>query len=199
MQGLADGYFVLPPTVAGYLASHLGEAPMSTDEPAFVQAEADVQGRIDQLMGIDGTNSVDHFHRELGKIIWNYCGMARNKAGLEQALADIPVLREEFYKDLRILGDADGVNQSLEKALRVADFMELAELKVRDALHREESCGGHFREEHQTEEGEAKRDDEHFAYVAAWEYQGPDIQHDAIMHKEQLTFEAVQLTQRSYK
>lgn len=172
---------------------------MSTDEPAFAEAESDVQGRIDQLMGIEGTKSVDHFHRELGKIIWNYCGMARNKAGLEQALADIPVLREEFYQDLRILGDAEGVNQSLEKALRVADFMELAELKVRDALHREESCGGHFREEHQTEEGEAKRDDEHFAYVAAWEYQGPDIQHDAVMHKEQLNFEAVQLTQRSYK
>ena len=199
MQGLADGYFVLPPTIAGYLAPFLGDPEVPTSDPIFETAEADVSDRISQLMNIGGTNSVDHYHRELGKIVWDYCGMARNKAGLEKALSAIPALREEFYQDLRILGSPDGVNQSLEKALRVVDFMELAELKVKDALHREESCGGHFREEHQTEEGEAKRDDENFAYVGAWEYGGPDIQNDAILHKEQLEFEAVQLTQRSYK
>ncbi len=199
MQGLADGYFVGPSTVAGYLAGLLGTQPMSTDEPAFTEAVADSQGRIDELMAVQGTGTVDHYHRELGKIIWDYCGMSRNKAGLEKALSEIPPLREEFWKNVRIPGDPNGWNQSLEKALRVADFMEMAELKVRDALHREESCGGHFREEHQTEEGEAKRDDENFAYVGAWEYGGPDIQRDAILHKEDLVFENVALTQRSYK
>ena len=199
MQGLADGYFVAPSTVAGYLAGLLGTSPMATDEPVFNEAVADSQSRIDQLMAIKGTNTVDHYHRELGKIIWDYCGMSRNKAGLQKALAEIPPLREEFWRDVRIPGDPNGWNQSLEKALRVADFMEMAELKVRDALHREESCGGHFREEHQTDEGEAQRDDENFAYVGAWEYGGPDIQNDAILHKEPLVFENVALTQRSYK
>jgi len=150
-------------------------------------------------MAVKGTRSVDHYHRELGKVIWDYCGMSRNKAGLEKALSEIPPLREQFWSDVRIPGDPNGWNQSLEKALRVADFMEMAELKVRDALHREESCGGHFREEHQTEDGEAKRDDENFAYVAAWEYAGPDIQNDAVLNKEPLVFENVALTQRSYK
>ena len=199
MQGLADGYFVLPSTIAGYLAPQLNKKPMATDAAAFDQAEADARGRIDQLMGARGTKSVDHYHRELGKIIWDYCGMARNAHDLEKALSEIPVLREEFRKDVKILGTAEGVNQSLEKALRVDDFMELAELKVRDALHREESCGGHFREEHQTPEGEALRDDENFAYVGAWEYAGPNIQKDAVLHKEPLVFESVPLSQRSYK
>lgn len=199
MQGLADGYFVAPTTVAGYLAGLLGTSPMSTDEPAFTESATESQDRIDRLMAVKGTRSVDHYHRELGKIVWNYCGMSRNKTDLEKALSEIPPLREQFWSDVRILGDPNGWNQSLEKALRVADFMELAELKVRDALHREESCGGHFREEHQTPDGEAKRDDENFAYVAAWEYGGPDIQNDAVLHKEPLVFENVALTQRSYK
>ena len=199
MQGLADGYFVLPPTIAGFLAPQLGTAPMATDSAAFDRAEADARGRIDMLMGAKGTHSVDHYHRELGKIIWDYCGMARNSTDLGKALSEIPVLREEFRRDVKILGTAEGVNQSLEKALRVDDFMELAELKVRDALHREESCGGHFREEHQTPEGEAKRDDENFMYVGAWEYGGPNIQTDAVLHKEPLEYEVVEPTQRSYK
>ena len=199
MQGLADGYFVAPSTVAGYLSGLLGTSPMATTEPAFTAAVAESQDRIDQLVAVQGTNTVDHYHRELGRIVWDYCGMSRNKAGLEKALSEIPALRDQFWKDVRIPGDPKSFNQSLEKGLRVADFMEMAELKVRDALHREESCGGHFREEHQTEEGEAKRDDENFAYVGAWEYGGPDIQNDAILHKEPLVFENVALTQRSYK
>ncbi len=199
MQGLADGYFVAPSTVAGYLAPLLGTSPMATEEPAFVESVTESRDRIDKLMAVKGTRSVDHYHRELGKVIWDYCGMSRNKAGLTKALSEIPPLREQFWSDVRIPGDPNGWNQSLEKALRVADFMEMAELKVRDALHREESCGGHFREEHQTEDGEAKRDDENFAYVAAWEYAGPDIQNDAVLNKEPLVFENVALTQRSYK
>ncbi len=199
MQGLADGYFVAPATVAGYLAGLLGTPVMDTAEPAFTDAVQESNDRIDELMAVGGTRSVDHYHRELGKLVWDYCGMSRNKAGLEKALSEIPALREEFWKDVKILGGRDGFNQSLEKGLRVADFMEMAELKVRDALHREESCGGHFREEHQTEEGEAKRDDENFAYVGAWEYAGPDIGKDSVLHKEPLVFENVELTQRSYK
>ncbi|MCP4434493.1 MAG: fumarate reductase/succinate dehydrogenase flavoprotein subunit [Actinomycetia bacterium] len=199
MQGLSDGYFVGPSTVAGYLAELLGTDPVPTDDPAFTETVADTEGRIQRLMGIGGTKSVDHYHRELGKIVWDYCGMSRNRAGLEKALSEIPTLREEFWKDLRITGSATGMNQSLEKALRVADFMEMAELKVLDALRREESCGGHFREESQTEEGEALRDDENFAYVAAWEYAGDDIGNDSVLNKEPLEFDNVELTQRSYK
>jgi succinate dehydrogenase / fumarate reductase flavoprotein subunit len=199
MQGLADGYYVAPTTVAGYLAQWLGTAPVPTDHECFSQSRAETEDRIQRLVSVKGTQSVDHYHRELGKIIWDYCGMSRNKAGLEKALTEIPAIREQFWSDVKVLGDPNGWNQSLEKALRVADFMEMAELKVFDALQREESCGGHFREEHQTEEGEAKRDDENFAYVGAWEYGGPDIQNDAILHKEPLVFENVQLTQRSYK
>jgi succinate dehydrogenase / fumarate reductase flavoprotein subunit len=172
---------------------------VETTHSAFTSALADTQDRVDQLLAVKGTRSVDHYHRELGKIVWDYCGMSRNKAGLEKALAEIPALREEYWKDVKVLGDGQSFNQSLEKALRVADFMEMAELKVRDALHREESCGGHFREEHQTPEGEAQRDDENFAYVAAWEYGGPDIQRDSVLNKEPLAFEHVALTQRSYK
>ncbi len=197
MQGLADGYFVLPYTIGDYLAPRLGQAVVPTDDPAFVQARADVADRTRRWTEVRGTNSVEYYHRELGKIVWEYCGMARNRAGLEKALSEIPALREEFRKDVKVLGTPDGVNQQLEKVNRVDDFMEFAELKVRDALHREESCGGHFREEYQTAEGEALRDDENFAYVAAWGWNGPDA--DPTLHKEDLTFENVELTQRSYK
>ncbi len=199
MQGLADGYFVLPSTIAGYLAEHLGEPVVPTTDPVFDRAHAEVDDRVAQIMSVKGTRSVDHYHRELGKIVWDNCGMARNKAGLEKALSEIPALREQYWKDVKVLGSAATYNQSLEKALRVADFMEQAELMARDALHREESCGGHFREEHQTPEGEALRDDENFAYVAAWEYGGPNIAGDSVLHKEPLRFENVTPSQRSYK
>jgi succinate dehydrogenase / fumarate reductase flavoprotein subunit len=199
MQGLSDGYFVGPSTVAGYLAGWLGSEVVPTDDPVFTESMEDTQSRIDRLMAVKGTHSVDYYHRELGKIVWDYCGMSRNATGLQKALTEIPTLREQFFSDVLIPGDPNGMNQSLEKALRVADFMEMAELKVRDALHREESCGGHFREESQTEEGEALRDDENFSYVAAWEFGGEDIQNDAVLNKEPLEFENVELTQRSYK
>jgi len=199
MQGLADGYFVAPETVPGYLSDLLGTSPLDTSHEVFTTSRQETQARIDQLLAIDGTHTVDHYHRELGRLVWDYCGMSRSTAGLEKALVEIPALRASFWTDVKVAGDGTSFNQSLEKALRVADFMEMAELKVRDALHREESCGGHFREESQTEEGEALRDDEDFAYVAAWEYGGPDIQKDAILNKEPLVFENVQLSQRSYK
>lgn len=197
MQGLADGYFVLPYTIGNYLAPLLGKAPVSTDDAVFEEAENAVHDRVDTLMSIQGTRTPDDFHRELGKILWEYCGMERNAAGLKKALEEIPKLRDEFYSDLRILGSDDELNMSLEKAGRVADFFEFGELMVRDALHREESCGGHFRTEHQTPEGEALRDDENFAYVAAWEYSG-DVSNPTL-HKEHLDFEEVHLAQRSYK
>jgi succinate dehydrogenase / fumarate reductase flavoprotein subunit len=196
MQGLADGYFVIPYTLANYLSGLLGESPVPTHDPAFTATEANVADRVARFLSVKGTRSVDHFHRELGKIMWDYCGMSRNKTGLEKALSEIPALREEFWKDVRVLG-GPYLNQSLEKAGRVADFFELGELMVRDALHREESCGGHFREESQTEDGEALRDDEHFAYVGAWEWVGKG--QPPVLHKEPLHFAHVQLTQRSYK
>ncbi|HEX6417050.1 MAG TPA: fumarate reductase/succinate dehydrogenase flavoprotein subunit [Acidimicrobiales bacterium] len=196
MQGLADGYFVISYTLADYLAGLLGRAPVPTDDPTFAQAERSVGDTVARLLSIHGTRSVDHFHRELGKLLWEHCGMARNRAGLEKALSEIPALREEFWKDVRVLG-GPALNQSLEKATRVADFFELGELMVRDALHREESCGGHFREESQTEEGEALRDDERFAYVGAWEWTGKGS--EPVLHREPLEFEYVKLTQRSYK
>src|ERR687898_485216 len=196
MQGLADGYFVINYTLANYLAGLLGESPVPTDDPAFHQAVTAVGDTTARLLSVNGTRSVDHFHRELGKIMWDNCGMARNRVGLEKALAEIPALREEFWKDVRILG-GPALNQSLEKAVRVADFFELAELLVRDALHREESCGGHFREESQTEDGEALRDDEHFGYVGGWEWTGKG--NEPALHREPLEFEYVKLTQRSYK
>jgi succinate dehydrogenase / fumarate reductase flavoprotein subunit len=196
MQGLADGYFVISYTLANYLAGLLGTAPVPTDDPAFAQAERSVGDTVARLLSINGTRSVDHFHRELGKILWEHCGMARDEAGLEKALTEVPALREEFWKDVRVLG-GPALNQSLEKATRVADFFELGELMVRDALHREESCGGHFREESQTEDGEALRDDERFAYVGAWEWTGKGS--DPVLHREPLDFEYVKLTQRSYK
>jgi succinate dehydrogenase / fumarate reductase, flavoprotein subunit len=197
MQGLADGYFVLPYTIGAYLAPMLGEAKVETDHEEFERAEAEVKGRIDTWLSINGTRSPDHFHRELGKIMWDYCGMERTREGLEKALSLIPPLREEFERDVRVLGGSGSLNSSLEKVERLRDFFELAELMCRDALHREESCGGHFRAEHQTEEGEAKRDDENFAYVAAWEWSGTPGEPE--LHKEPLEFEYVKLTQRSYK
>ena len=197
MQGLADGYFVLPATIGDYLAPQLGQAPVSTDDPAFVEAQQGVTDVTNQLLGINGSHSVDWFHRELGKIMWDNCGMARSKESLEKAVAEIAPLREQFWNDVRVLGDGATFNQSLERAGRVADFLEFGELLCRDALHREESCGGHFRLEHQTEDGEALRDDDHFAYVAAWEYSGDHA--NPTLHKEPLEFENVHLAQRSYK
>jgi succinate dehydrogenase / fumarate reductase, flavoprotein subunit len=196
MQGLADGYFVISYTLANYLADLLGSSPLPVDDPAFAQAETDVNDQVKRLLSVGGTRSVDHYHRELGKIMWDYCGMARNKTGLEKALSEIPALKAEFWKDVRILGDGP-MNQSLERAGRVADFFELGELMVRDALDREESCGGHFREESQTPEGEALRNDDEYSHVSAWEW---GVEGGApILHKEPLAFENVQLTQRSYK
>jgi len=197
MQGLADGYFVLPATISDYLAPLLGTDPVPTNHTAFVDAEAQVNERVNALLGVNGSRSVDYFHRELGKILWENCGMERSRETLEKALSEIPALRDEFHKDVRVLGDGESLNQSLEKAGRVEDFLEFGELMCRDALHREESCGGHFRVEHQTEDGEALRDDEHFAYVGAWEYTG-DLAHP-VLHKEPLEFENVHLAQRSYK
>jgi succinate dehydrogenase / fumarate reductase flavoprotein subunit len=196
MQGLADGYFVISYTLANYLADLLGTSPLSVDDPAFAQAETDVNDQVKRLLSVGGTRSVDHYHRELGKIMWDYCGMARNKTGLEKALSEIPALKAEFWKDVRILGDGP-MNQSLERAGRVADFFELGELMVRDALDREESCGGHFREESQTDDGEALRRDDEYSHVSAWEWAGEGG--TPTRHKEPLTFENVHLTQRSYK
>ncbi len=196
MQGLADGYFVIPYTIGDYLADE-PTTEISTDHPAFVDAENAVRTRITNLLSINGNRTVDEFHRALGKIMWDYCGMARNKEGLEYARNEIRKLREEFWKDVKVLGKNETFNQSLEKAGRVADFLELGELMVIDALHRNESCGGHFREEYQTPEGEALRDDENYCYAAAWEYAGEN--NEPILNKEPLTFEYVKLTQRSYK
>ena len=197
MQGLADGYFVLPYTIGNYLADQLGDAPMSTDEPAFVGVEAEVQDRTNRWLATKGTKSVDYYHRELGKLVWNYIGMERDANGLEKAISEIPALKAEFYKNVRVLGDGESLNQSLEKAGRVADFFELAELKARDSLAREESCGGHFRVEHQDAEGEAKRDDENFQHVAAWEWNGEDAVQTR--HQEELEFNYVKPSTRSYK
>ncbi|WFE64939.1 fumarate reductase/succinate dehydrogenase flavoprotein subunit [Micromonospora sp. WMMD714] len=196
MQGLADGYFVLPTTIAHYLASGPLDR-VDASHPAAVQARRDVEDRIARLLAVDGDRTVDSFHRELGHLMWEHCGMERSEAGLRKAIDAIRALREEFWQRVRVPGDGEGLNQSLEKAGRVADFFELAELMCIDALHREESCGGHFRAEHQTPDGEAQRDDERFAYVAAWEFTGTD--EPAVLHKEDLKFEYVHPTQRSYK
>lgn len=197
MQGLADGYFVLPYTIGDYLAKLGWEDKISTDDAAFKTAEGAVNDRLKQFLSINGKRSADSFHKELGKIMWDKCGMARNKAGLTEAIKKIPELREEFWKNLKVPGSGQDLNQELEKAGRVADFLEFGELMCRDALHREESCGGHFREEHQTPEGEAKRDDDNFTYVGAWEYAGDKS--EPKLHKEPLEYENVKLTQRSYK
>ena len=196
MQGLADGYFVIPYTLGNYLADDIATKPISTDHPAFIQAEKDVKERIDRLMSIKGTKTVESFHKRLGKIMWEKCGMARNARQLQEAIEEIRQLKKEFWSDVRIPGVVNEVNTELDKANRVADFIELGELMCIDALHRNESCGGHFREEMQTEEGEAKRDDANFTYVAAWELRG---EHDWQLHKETLNFEVAKPTQRVYK
>jgi succinate dehydrogenase / fumarate reductase flavoprotein subunit len=196
MQGLADGYFVLPYTIGNYLAS-TKQAKVDTSHAAFKDAEAAVATRVKKLIAVKGHRTVESFHRELGKIMWDYCGMGRTREGLKTALQKIPVLREEFWKNLTVVGGNDEINQSLEKAGRVADFLELGELLCLDALEREESCGGHFREEYQTPDGEALRNDEKFCHVAAWEYAGEGK--TPIRNVEPLVFENVHLTQRSYK
>jgi succinate dehydrogenase / fumarate reductase, flavoprotein subunit len=196
MQGLADGYFVIPYTIGHYLVN-AKPAKLDTSHPEFKKAEAEVAGRIKRLLSINGKRTVDSFHKELGKIMWEFCGMGRNEKGLETALQRIPALREEYWKDVKVPGENEELNQSLEKAGRVADFIELAELMCQDALERRESCGGHFREEWQTAEGEALRDDDNFCHVAAWEYAGEGRK--PIRNVEPLSFDFVHLQQRSYK
>ncbi len=198
MQGLADGYFVLPYTIGDYLAPQLNQKPVDTNHEAFKAAEMAARDRFRQYVGIKGRRSVDYFHRELGKIMWDHCGMERNEPGLLKALSEIPALYDEFKTDLRVLGDDTSMNQSLEKAGRVDDFFQLGYLMCQDALERNESCGGHFRTEYQTPEGEAERDDENYAYVAAWQYPGAPLQEASVV-KEPLEFEAVHLATRSYK
>ena len=197
MQGLADGYFVLPYTIGDFLADDIRTGPISTDSPEFVATEKEVKDRLDSLLNNKGTKSVDFFHKRLGKVMWGKVGMSRNAEGLKEALAEIRQIREEFYKDVFVPGSMHSFNPELEKAGRVADFLELGELFAKDALERTESCGGHFREESQTEEGEALRDDTNFAFVSAWEWTGDPK--DAQLHKEELTFNDIELKQRSYK
>jgi len=196
MQGLADGYFVIPYTVGDYLAN-IGPAPIDAKQPAFAKTKAEVEERINTLLSLRGNKTVDEYHRDLGKIIWEYCGMSRNEEGLNKAKQMIKDLKQDFWKNAIVLGENEEVNQSLEKAGRVADFIELGELMIDDALNRNESCGGHFRVEYQTPEGEALRNDDDFAYVAAWQYKGENVPEE--LHKEELVFENVKLTQRSYK
>ena len=198
MQGLADGYFVLPYTIADYLSADIRTGVIPTDTPEFEAAEKEVKDRINFFMTNKGTHSVDYFHKKLGNIMWNKVGMARNAKGLEEAIKEIEEVRNEFWKDVKVPGDANEMNIELEKALRVADFLELGQLMAIDALNRNESCGGHYREEYSTEEGEAKRDDEHYKYAAVWEYKGKDINSE-VMHKEELIYENIEVKPRSYK
>jgi succinate dehydrogenase / fumarate reductase flavoprotein subunit len=197
MQGLADGYFVLPCTIANYLASQKPDLRPTLDHEAFKEAEEKARGMIRRLLTCRGQRTVASFHKELGKVLWEHCGMSRNAAGLQQALQRIPALREEFWRNVNVPGDEGELNQSLERAGRVADFLELGELLCRDALDRQESCGGHFREEHQYEDGEAKRDDANYAHVSVWEWQGPD--RAPAVHREPLVYEEVKMATRSYK
>lgn len=197
MQGLADGYFVIPYTIGEYLADEIRTGKISTDLPAFAEAEAKVNETINTLINNNGTNSPDYYHKKLGKIIWNECGMARNEAGLKKAIAEVQELRKDFWANVRVMGEANTLNPELEKAMRVADFIELGELMCKDALDRNESCGGHFREEYQTEEGEALRDDENYKYVAAWQFNGVDA--EPTLHKEELDYKVIKIAQRSYK
>ena len=197
MQGLADGYFVLPYTIGDYLSDDIRTGAIPTDSPEFDEAESNVRAQIDRFITNKGTKTVDYFHRKLGKIIWNKCGMSRNKKGLQEAIAEVKALREEFYKNVFVPGTANSFNEPLAKALRVADFLELGELFAKDALERTESCGGHFREEFQTLEGEALRDDKNFTFVSAWEYKGEPSK--AKLHKEVLKYENIELKTRSYK
>ena len=196
MQGLADGYFVIPYTMGNYLSAEIRTKAIPTDHPAFVETEKAVADRISQLMNIKGKQTVESFHKRLGKIMWDKCGMARNAEGLKQAISEIQQLKKDFWSDLRIPGEITEMNPELDKAGRVADFMELGELMCNDALQRNESCGGHFREESQTPEGEADRKDDEFAYVSTWEYKG-DNQWE--LHKEELKFEVAKPSKRSYK
>ena len=197
MQGLADGYFVLPYTIGDYLSKDIRTGKIPTDSAAFDEAEKQVRDRMEKLMSGSGIHSVDYYHKKLGKIMWNKCGMARNAKGLEEAIKEISELRKDFWENVKVTGTIESKNQELEKAGRVADFLELGELFAKDALQRNESCGGHFREEYQTEEGEALRDDENFKFVAAWEYVGEPK--DAKLHKEDLVYENIELKTRSYK
>ncbi len=197
MQGLADGYFVLPYTIGDYLADDIRTGPISTESPEFEEAEASVKSTLDKLINCKGTKPVDYFHKRLGKIMWDKVGMSRNAEGLTEAISQIKALREEFWNDVLVPGGTDQMNQELEKAARVADFLELGELFAKDALDRNESCGGHFREEYQTEDGEATRDDKNFMYVSAWEYKGEPS--DAVLHKEQLEYQNIEVKTRSYK
>jgi succinate dehydrogenase / fumarate reductase flavoprotein subunit len=196
MQGLADGYFVIPYTIGNYLADEIYSTGLDTNHPAFEEAQKAVLTRIEQLMNIKGTQTVESFHKRLGKIIWDKCGMARNAEGLKQAIAEVQALKKEFWSDVRIPGEINEMNPELDKANRVADFIELGELMCVDALNRNESCGGHFREEYQTEDGEALRDDENFMYVASWEFKG---EHNWELHKEELKYEVIKPSQRNYK
>ena len=196
MQGLADGYFVIPYTIGNYLADDISVKAIPTDHPAFAETEKAVAERINKLMNIKGSQTVESFHKRLGKIMWEKCGMARNAQGLQEAITEIQQLKKEFWSDLKVPGEINGMNPELDKANRVADFIELGELMCKDALNRNESCGGHFREESQTEEGEAKRDDANYAYVSAWELKGDS---DWELHKEMLEFEVAKPSQRSYK
>jgi succinate dehydrogenase / fumarate reductase flavoprotein subunit len=201
MQGLADGYFVLPYTIGDYLSKDIRTGEIPTNTPEFDAAEKDVKDRIQKLMSGTGQHSVDYYHKILGKIMWNKCGMSRNAKDLQEAINEISELRADFWKNVRVPGTADGLNQELEKAGRVADFLELGELFAKDALDRNESCGGHFREESVEQSGEQKgealRDDENFKYVSAWEYKGAPK--DAVLHKEELVFQNIELKTRSYK
>jgi succinate dehydrogenase / fumarate reductase flavoprotein subunit len=196
MQGLADGYFVIPYAMANYLASTM-LPPVAEDHDAFREAQACSQDRINRLLAVKGAQTIRSFHRRLGGVMWDYVGMSRNEAGLRKALADIPKLREEFWHEVSVPGSSDNLNQSLEHAGRVADYLEFAELLTFDALQRRESCGGHFREESQTPDNEALRDDDRYAYVAAWQFTG--VGREPLLHKEPLAFEEVHPTQRSYK
>jgi succinate dehydrogenase / fumarate reductase flavoprotein subunit len=197
MQGLADGYFILPYTIQNYLADEISTPRFSTNLPEFIETEKSVRKRIRSLMQIRGKRTVDSFHKALGHIMWENVGMSRTKESLEKAIKEIRQLKQDFWNDVYIPGSEDDLNPELEKALRVADFLVIGELMAIDALHREESCGGHFREEHQTEDGEALRHDDRFAYVGCWEYKGEDK--EPVLYKEPLNYEFIQLQQRNYK
>lgn len=197
MQGLADGYFVIPVTIGDYLSKKFAEPKTDINSKEFIAAEKAVQARIDRLFSINGTETVDSLHKKLGNIMWDYVGMARDEAGLKKAISDINELKKVFYSSVKVPGTQYEFNQELEKALRLEDFFEIGELMARDALNRSESCGGHFRIESQTEEGEAKRDDKNFMYVAAWEYKGEGVEPE--LHKEPLKYEFIEVKTRNYK
>ena len=197
MQGLADGYFVLPYTIQNYLADQIQVPRFSTDLPEFAEAEKDVQNKINKIMAVQGSRTVDSIHKELGHIMWEHVGMGRTKAGLEEGLKKLKAIRETFWKEVYVPGKADTLNVELDKAIRLLDFIEIGELMARDALHREESCGGHFREEHQTPEGEAKRDDANFMYVGCWKYMGEGKEPE--LYKEMLNYQEIKVQTRNYK